>query len=70
MSKPEYPQGATVQFTGGLGRTTGEDTTAIYTGIVNGPAEFTEGGAYVPVHVRDLNHNLVVWSTNIVKVVS
>jgi hypothetical protein len=66
----DYPQGATVQFKGGLGRGEHADTTTIYTGIVNGPTQFTGGGAYVPIHVRDLNHNVVVASTNIVKVIS
>jgi hypothetical protein len=61
-------QGATVQFKGGLGR--GDDPATIHTGIVNGPTEFAGGSAYVPVHVREVNHNLVVLSTNIVKVVS
>lgn len=66
----EYQQGATVQFKGGLGRGNHADPATIYTGIVNGPTVFKGGGAYVPVHVRDLNHNVVVASTNIVKVVS
>jgi hypothetical protein len=61
-------QGAVVYFKGGLGR--GDDPTAIHTGIVNGPTYFEGGGAYVPVHVREINHNLVVSSTNIVKVVT
>lgn len=62
----EYAQGAIVKFEGGLGR--GDDPKVIHTGIVNGPTYFERGGAYVPVHVRDLNHNLVVLSTNIIAV--
>jgi hypothetical protein len=62
----EPEQGAVVQFRGGLGR--GDDPETIRTGIVNGPTHFTDGGAYVPIHVREINHNLVVLSTNIVKV--
>ena len=64
----EYEQGATVQFTGGLGR--GDDPTTVHTGIVNGSTVFEGGGAWVPIHVRELNRNLVVLSTNIVKVVT
>jgi hypothetical protein len=64
----ECEQGATVHFTGGLGR--GDDPTTVHTGIVNGPTYFEGGGAFVPVHVREINHNLVVLSTNIVKVVT
>jgi hypothetical protein len=64
----EYEQGAVVQFKGGLGR--GDDPATVHTGIVNGPTYFGGGGAFVPIHVRGINHNLVVLSTNIVKVVT
>lgn len=62
----EATPGALVIFKGGLGR--GDDPTKRHTGIVNGPTFFQGGGAYVPVHVRELSHNLVVLSTNIVRV--
>lgn len=62
-----YGQGAVVRFTGGLGR--GDDPKAVHEGIVNGPTQFVRGGAYVPIHVREINHNLIVLSTNIVGVV-
>jgi hypothetical protein len=63
-----YPQGATVKFTGGLGRGA-DDAATLHVGIVNGPVQWVGGGAYVPVHVREINHNLVVASVNIVEVV-
>lgn len=62
----QHQPGAVAIFTGGLGR--GDDPTKRHTGIVNGPTFFQGGGAYVPVHVRELNHNLAVVSTNIVRV--
>lgn len=58
-------QGSTVRFTGGIGR--GDDQTT-HTGIVNGATYFHDGGAYVPVHLRELNHNLIVWGDNIFEV--
>lgn len=65
-----YPEGAMVQFKGGLGRGNHDDPATVYTGFVNGPTTFVGGGAYVPIHVRDLNHNLVVSSVNIVAVIA
>jgi hypothetical protein len=61
--------GTVVRFKGGLGRGEHADPSTIYTGVVNGPTTFTGGGAYVPVHVREINHNLIVASTNIVEIV-
>lgn len=65
-----YPQGATVKFKGGLGRGNHYDEPGtVHIGIVNGPVQFTDGGAYVPIHVRDYNHNVIVASTNIVEII-
>lgn len=69
MSEPTYPQGATVKFKGGLGRGNDADVDVIYAGIVNGPTYFEGDGAYVPIHLPQFNHNLVVVSTNIVEIV-
>lgn len=61
----EYKPGTVVMFKGGLGRN--DDRDKLHTGIVNGQTFHHGDGAYVPVHVQRLNHNLVVYSRNIVR---
>jgi hypothetical protein len=61
-------EGARVIFKGGLGRQPHEDPNEEHEGIVNGPTQLLTDRAYVPVHVSSENHNLLVISTNIVRV--
>lgn len=63
----EHKQGATVEFVGGTGR---NDADTVTRGIVNGPTFSHRGAFFVPVHVPEANHNVIVLSTNIVRVVA
>jgi len=65
MTDRNYDQGSRVTFAGGTGR--GDEGT-LTVGIVNGPAIANGGVFYVPVHVPETNHNVMVLSTNIVAV--
>lgn len=60
--------GTAVRFSGGLGRGGKDDPYAKeHVGIVNGPPTYGPP-VYVPVHVRESNHNMVVAAPNIIAV--
>jgi hypothetical protein len=59
----EWKLGQSVRFEKGIGR--GDDG-EIRCGIVNGdPIENDDGARWIPVHVQDGNHNVMVAESNL-----